>query len=190
VIRALLAGDGHLCVAIMQGQNLDELFDVVDENDLVVGQSTRREVHAQKLLHRAVHVLVVNERGSVFLQKRSEHKDTHPGALSTSCAGHVDSGEDYDDTVPRELQEELGLDPATLPPREKCFKLGPCRETGWEFIWVYKIEHEGPFELNEAEVESGLWLSPKAIDSAVKLRSEEFTPSFVLIWKKWRADGR
>lgn len=174
----------------MQGQNLDELFDVVDENDLVVGRATRREVHAGRMLHRAVHVLIVNSRGSVFLQKRSAHKDTHPGALSTSCAGHVDSGEDYDDTVPRELHEELGLDPSTLPAREMCFKLGPCRETGWEFIRVYRMEHEGPFALNEAEVESGLWLSPKAIDAAVKLRPEQFTPSFVLIWKKWRADGR
>ncbi len=174
----------------MQGQNLDELFDVVDENDVVTGQAARREVHAQKLAHRAVHVLIVNGRGSVFLQKRSEHKDTHPGALSTSCAGHVDAGEDYDETVPRELHEELGLDPATLPRVEKLFKLGPCAETGREFIWVYRMEHEGPFELNESEVSSGLWLSPKAIDSAVKLRAEEFTPSFVLIWKKWRAEGR
>lgn len=171
----------------MQGQNLDELFDVVDEYDRVTGQATRREVHAQRLRHRAVHVLIVNERGSIFLQKRSRHKDTNPGLLSTSCAGHVDAGEDYDATVPRELHEELGLDPATLPPVAKLFKLPPSDETGQEFVRVYLMNHEGPFELNEAEVESGLWLSPKSLDAAVKLRPEEFTPSFVLIWKTWRA---
>ena len=174
----------------MQGQNLDELFDVVDADDVPVGRATRREVHAKRLLHRAIHVLVVNGRGSVFLQKRSQYKDANPGLLSTSCAGHVDAGETYDETVPRELEEELGLAPDSLPPVEPVFKIAPCAETGWEFIWIYRMEHEGPFELNEAEVESGLWLSPTAIDAAVKNRPRDFTPSFVLIWKKWREAGR
>lgn len=170
----------------MQGQNPEELFDVVDEYDRFVTRATRREVHAGRLRHRAVHVLIVNERGAVFLQKRSQYKDSYPGALSSSCAGHVDAGDDYDATVPRELQEELGLDPATLPPVVKLFKIDACEETGWEFVRVYLMNHEGPFELNEAEVEDGLWLSPKAIDAAVERRPDEFTPSFVLLWKRWR----
>ena len=39
-------------------QRGDEVFDVVDANDAVIGQATRREVHAKGLWHRAVHVLV------------------------------------------------------------------------------------------------------------------------------------
>jgi isopentenyldiphosphate isomerase len=43
----------------------EEIFDVVNERDEVVGQAPRSEVHAKKLLHRAVHVLVFNARGQL-----------------------------------------------------------------------------------------------------------------------------
>ena len=59
----------------------EEIFDIVNERDEVVGQNTRREVHARGLWHRAVHVLVFNARGEVFLQKRSMLKDTASGQV-------------------------------------------------------------------------------------------------------------
>ena len=59
-------------------QRDDEIFDVVDVLDRVISQATRREVHDQGLLHRAVHILILNSSGEVFLQKRSMAKDTHP----------------------------------------------------------------------------------------------------------------
>jgi isopentenyldiphosphate isomerase len=54
----------------------------------VVGQNTRREVHARGLWHRAVHVLVFNARGEVFLQKRSMKKDIAAGKWDSSASGH------------------------------------------------------------------------------------------------------
>jgi isopentenyl-diphosphate Delta-isomerase len=112
-----------------EAQNLDELFDVVDEQDRVIGQATRREVHAKGLKHRAVHVLVFNGQGQVFLHKRSMLKDSAPGLWGASCAGHLDAGENYDQAALRELKEELGISvdeapcagcasaPARKPPR-------------------------------------------------------------------------
>ena len=73
----------------------EEIFDVVNERDEVVDQKPRAEVHRLGLLHRAVHILVFNSAGQVFLQKRSMSKDTHPGTWDSSTSGHVDSGEDY-----------------------------------------------------------------------------------------------
>ncbi len=174
----------------MQGQNPGELFDVVDVNDRVVGRATRREVHARKLLHRAVHVMVEDAAGRIFLQKRSLYKDTHPGAWCAACAGHVDAGEDYTDTVPRELHEELGLAPDFIGTPEELFRLGPCAETGWEFIRIYRLRHEGPFVLPPAEIERGDWFTPADIDASVAARPGDFTPSFRLIWERWRQDGR
>jgi len=60
-------------------QRDDELFDVVNERDEVIGHATRREVQARGLWHRATHVVVEDARGRVFLQKRSMAKDTAPG---------------------------------------------------------------------------------------------------------------
>ena len=86
----------------------EDIFDVVDEFDKVIGQKPRSEVHAEGLRHRAVHVLVFNEDNELFMQKRSKTKDTWPGAWDGSCTGHVDAGEDYKEAAHRELQEELG----------------------------------------------------------------------------------
>src|SRR5277367_4925116 len=101
----------------------EEIFDIVNERDEVVGQNTRREVHARGLWHRAVHVLVFNARGEVFLQKRSMRKDIAAGKWDSSSSGHLDSGEDYDACAVREVREELGLDLEHLAQRRKDAKL-------------------------------------------------------------------
>src|SRR6266403_4721632 len=99
----------------------EEIFDVVNERDEVIGKRPRSEVHRLGLMHRATHVLVFNKRGQVFLQKRSVKKDRQPGLWDSSASGHVDSGENYDACVVRELQEELGLE--LRAPLERLFKL-------------------------------------------------------------------
>ena len=72
----------------------EEIFDIVNERDEVIGRAPRAEVHARGLLHRAAHMLVFNSRGEVFLQKRSLRKDRQPGVWDSSASGHVDAGED------------------------------------------------------------------------------------------------
>ncbi len=156
----------------------EDIFDIVDENDQVVGQATRSEAHAKKLRHRAVHVLIFNDEGEVFLQKRSKNKDTWPGAWDSSCSGHVDQGEDYLTAAHRELDEELGYKPEKE--LEMLFKLLPCEETGEEFIHVYRDSGNGPFRLNHDEIEIGEWkpiskllegvgFTPKRYSSALRL---------------------
>ena len=44
----------------------EEIFDVVNERDEVVGQQPRSEVHRLGLMHRSVHVLVFNAAGRCF----------------------------------------------------------------------------------------------------------------------------
>lgn len=162
-------------------QNLDELFDVVDEHDRVVSRATRREVHATGLRHRAIHVLVFNRHGHVYLQKRSMTKDTFPGAWDSSCSGHVDAGEDYDTTAVRELREEIGLSIATVP--QRIFKLAACADTGQEFVWIYRLDHDGPLQPNPAEVERGEWLPPHEITAWVERAPQEFARAFRRIWR-------
>ena len=165
-------------------QNLDELFDVVDAQDCVTGQLPRREVHARGLRHRAVHMLVVNGAGRVFLHKRSMAKDLFPGVWDSSAAGHVGAGEDYDGTAARELEEELGCRPAN-PPR-RLFKIEARAETGQEFVWVYRVEAEGPFTLQADEIERGDWFTMTGIDRWLTERRQELAPAFVYLWPRAR----
>ena len=191
----LLAGEQNCARSIpttrmstqQQAQRGDEIFDVVNERDEVVGQATRREVHGKGLLHRAVHVLAFNRRGQVFLQKRSMAKDSAPGCWDSSCSGHLDAGEDYPAAAVRELEEEIGLriaGPHLLTP---VFRSVACADTANEFVWVYRLDSEGPFVLNPAEIDRGEWFEPADVSKAVVERPVEFARCFRYIWRGFLA---
>jgi isopentenyl-diphosphate delta-isomerase len=158
----------------------EDWFDVVNERDEVIGRELRRNVHARGLWHRAVHVLVFNRAGQVFLQKRSMLKDLSPGLWDSSCSGHLDSGEDYDVAAVRELAEEIGVVIAHPPAR--WFRIEPCVETGWEFVWVYRLDHDGPFVLQPEEIETGGWFAPAEVTHWMARQPDEFCPSIKLLW--------
>ena len=157
----------------------EEWFDVVNERDEVVGRATRREVHARGLLHRAVHVLVFDGAGRVFLQKRSMTKDMSPGLWDSSCSGHLDAGEDYEAAAVRELGEEIGVHGAA-PAR--WFRIAACTETAQEFCWVYRLRHDGPFVLHPGEIERGEWVALEELARRMAARQEDFSPAFKLLW--------
>jgi isopentenyldiphosphate isomerase len=163
----------------------EEIFDVVNERDEVIGQKPRREVHANGLWHRAVHVFVFNARGEIFLQKRSLKKDMSPGKWDSSSSGHLDTGETYDACAVREVREEIGLTLAQPP--ERLFKIDAGRETGWEFCWIYRCASEGPFTLHPDEIETGEWFAPAAVTQWVNEKPQDFASAFVLIWKQFLA---
>ncbi len=160
----------------------EEIFDIVNERDEVIGQKPRRLVHRDGDKHRAVHVLVFNSSGKIFLQKRSMSKDTFPGVWDSSASGHLDCGEHYDVCALRELREEIGLVDAI--PLTPLFKISACFETGQEFVWVYRGEHEGPFTLHPEEIERGEWFTPEYVSKWVSEKPQDFANAFVYIWKK------
>jgi isopentenyl-diphosphate delta-isomerase type 1 len=159
----------------------EEFFDVVDASDAVIGRAARREVHARGLWHRAVHVLVFDGAGRTFLQKRSMRKDLSPGCWDAACSGHVDSGEDYDPAARRELGEEIGLH-VGAGELARWFRVEACAQTGWEFLWIYRLTHAGPFVLNADEIERGGWFPMAEVTAWMREKPAEFTPAFRLVW--------
>lgn len=166
-------------------QDPTELFDVVDGQDRVVGRAPRAEVHARGLRHRAVHALLVDAAGCVFLHRRARTKDTFPGRWTSSCAGHVGAGDDYDAAMARELREELGLAVPAARCRRLC-KVEACAATGEEFVCVYRVEAEGPLAPDPEEIEAGGWFAPSAVDAWIARRPGDFADSFVLLWPRAR----
>lgn len=163
--------------------NPEEWFDVVDSEDRVTGQARRAEVHARRLLHRAVHILVRRSDGAVFLQQRSLGKDSHPGKWDSSASGHLDAGEAYDAAARRELFEELGI--RALPSGIGRLPASPA--TGYEFVRIYSVEHEGPFSLHPEEIMGGRWLQPCAIDEWIAREPSALAPAFTTVWNAVRA---
>ena len=159
-----------------------ERFPVVDEIDRILRYAYRSEVHGNNLRHRAVHILIFDDLGRVYLQKRSRGKDRYPLRWDSSVGGHVSAGEGYDETAERELQEELGIK-ASL---EKITKLPASRCTGEEFIWLYRGQFRGDLRPNRHEIEAGAFFSPDIIEGWIATRPGDFTPAFLECWKAYR----
>ncbi|MEO6052458.1 MAG: 16S rRNA (adenine(1518)-N(6)/adenine(1519)-N(6))-dimethyltransferase RsmA [Chthoniobacterales bacterium] len=169
-------------------QDAAELFDVVDESDNVIGPQPRGTVHVNNLRHRAVHILIFNSLGELFLQKRTLWKDKNPGKWDSSTAGHVDAGENYLEAAVREIREELGVEipPETLKP---VHKLSSAENTGFEFIQIYRTTYEGPFTFASAEVETGAFFTLPQIRQWLQSAPEDFTPVFRLCGEKALLSG-
>ena len=161
--------------------SMEEMFDVVDRSDMVVGRASREEVHRDGLLHRSTHLLVFDSAGRVLLQKRSTSKDSFPGRWDSSVSGHVDSGEGYDECIVREASEEIGIDLTETP--ERLFKIDACEETSQEFTWVYRTTSDGPFTPNEDEVIEIRWFTRDEVSRLLDTENESRSPAFALVWR-------
>jgi len=160
----------------------EELFDVVNERDEVIGQKPRSEVHRLGLMHRATHILVFNSRGQVFLQKRSMKKDRQPGLWDSSASGHLNAGEDYDACAMRELREEIGLRLAHAP--QRLLRFAASAETDQEHVWVYRCQAEGPFQLDPQEIAEGGWFGTAQVTQWMAEHPENFAGALLVIWPK------
>jgi 16S rRNA (adenine1518-N6/adenine1519-N6)-dimethyltransferase len=167
---------------------VEDIFDVVDEDDEVIGQERRSTVHAEELKHRAVHIFVFNRAGELYLQKRSAVKDVFPNRWDSSAAGHLDAGEGYDAAAVRELEEELGIEGEV----ERIAKISPCADTGWEFVQLYRVLHEGKrLRLSAREIDYGGFFPVDVVEAWVTRRPEDFATGFTECWRIYRerADG-
>lgn len=86
-----------------------EWVDIVDEQNNVIAQSSRQQMRAQRLRHRATYIVVHDGMGKILVQRRTESKDFHPGKLDATAGGVVQSGENYLESARREAEEELGI---------------------------------------------------------------------------------
>ncbi len=163
------------------GQAGSEMFAVVDTEDRVIGTAPRQEVHGNNLRHRAVHILLFDNDGEVFLQKRSRWKDRHPLVWDSSAAGHLAAGEDYDEAAQRELLEELNLSTSLI----RLARLPASDETGQEFIWIYTGSWNEPISSNPSEVEAGNYFPASIVTEWIQARPNDFAPGFVECWKAW-----
>ncbi len=162
-----------------------EIYNIVDENDCVIGQASRKYIHQNKLLHRSIHIFVFNSEKELFLQKRALCKDENPGLWDTSVAGHVDAGESYDDCAHRELLEELNVK-ATL---KSSIKISACQETYGEHVQVYTCITDGAIRINPEEISEGAFFGLTEILEMISTNSAQFTSSFKLLFNQMLVNG-
>jgi isopentenyl-diphosphate delta-isomerase len=141
----------------------EEILDLVDENDNVVGSISRKDLYSQGLRnYRVVHAFIVNSEGKFWIPRRVSTKKLYPGGLDYSIAGHVETGESYEECLIRETKEEVGLDLSKILYKE-IGNFNPNTNEVHCFQRVYEIKSDTVPEYNKDDFSGYEWLSPLEI---------------------------
>lgn len=160
----------------------EEVFDLVDENDTVVGQARRGDVHRLGLLHRAVYAWVFDTNGRLLLQKRSPKKKIGPNQWDLSVAEHLQPGEDYRAGIARGLEEELGI---VIDAKRLRGPLAPTHKRQLhqdndfhdvELVQSFVLEdYDGDVELKDGEAVDFRWVLVEELIEEISDSPDSFT---------------
>ncbi|MEU9184549.1 NUDIX domain-containing protein [Streptomyces sp. NPDC048484] len=162
----------------------DEILDVVDEHDVVVGRARRGDAYARGLRHRCAFIQVRDAAGRLFVHRRTSTKLVFPSQYDLFVGGVVGAGESYDDAALREAEEELGV--SGLPRPEFLFKFLYDDGTGKSW-WsaVYEVRCELPVS---PQVEEVAWHAFLPEDEVRKRLAEwEWVPDGLAAYARLRA---
>ncbi len=156
-----------------------EIVQIVDLDNNAIDAVPRKVMRQQGLIHRACYILVFNEQGQLFLQKRTDTKDLYPSCWDIAAGGVVLAGESYELSAERELLEELGVSV-----KEFTHLFDQYFEKEENRVWgrIFSCIHNGPFVLQKEEVADGFFMDVPAIFALSE--KEDFTPDGIDILKK------
>lgn len=161
----------------------DEILEVFDRRNRLIGQASRGSIHRFGLYHRAVHIFVLDAHGRLYLQLRQAHKDQYPLHWDTSAAGHVSPGEDYAAAAARELAEELGLQGDLT----QVAAVPASPNTGWEHVVLFQMQTDVAPQPNPAEIKTGNFFTAAEVRWLLNDPATAVTPAFRLLYELWRS---
>jgi 8-oxo-dGTP pyrophosphatase MutT (NUDIX family) len=162
----------------------DEILDIVDENDRVIGRSPRGEAYAEGLRHRCVFIQARDAEGRLFVHRRTPVKLVFPSLYDMFVGGVVGAGESYDTAALREAEEELGV--SGLPAPEFLFKF--LYDNGAGQSWwsaVYEVRCELPVSPQVEEVAWHDFLPDEEIER--RLTEWEWVPDGLAAYERLKA---
>ena len=140
----------------------DEILDIVDEYDIIIGQKKRSQVYQEGTVNfRVVNAFLINSLGEIWLPRRTAHKRIFPLCLDMSMGGHLEMGETYEDALKRELKEELNIELNQVNYRLLGY-LTPYKHHVSAFMKVYEISSDTTPTYNRDDFIESFWLTPQA----------------------------
>ncbi len=158
----------------------EELIDIVDDDDKVIGKATWKGMHEKSLLHRSSNVFVFNSKGELFVHRRASSLQLYPGMYDVKMGGVVRAGESYEEAAKRELEEEAGIKNAEL---EYLFSIKFRSDRNNNNRKVYRCVYDGKIKLQPEELESGRFMT---VDEAKKMMADgKLSPSAVHVFEEY-----
>lgn len=146
----------------------DELLDLADENDTVIGTINRKDynklIEEQLGYIRASELFILNSEGKLWVPIRTATKTIAPNGYDYSAAGHVGSGDDYLQTIIREAKEEINLD-ITAVDLEYIDKMRSDVERYFRSVYLLRSDVTPTF--NPHDFVSAQWLTPTELLASV-----------------------
>lgn len=149
---------------------------IVDENDNIINYKEREETTRDDI-RRIIGLDIFNERGEVLIAKRHPNKKIDPGLWGPSVAGTVDEGFDYNDTVLKEAEEEVGLK-NIQPIFNKKYFYETENARRWCSRYHVVIDSKTKLTKQDSEVSEIKWISVDDLEKWHQRHPEEFIPSF------------
>ena len=141
----------------------DELLDLVDEHDQVIGQHWRSVIYREgRSNFRVVNAFLERSDDRLWIPRRSHRKRLFPGCLDMSMGGHVGAGETYEAALTRELWEELRLSLADVA-SSLLGRFTPHAHGVPAFMRVYRIQSDSMPDYNPDDFAEAYWLSPAEV---------------------------
>ncbi|MDN3270046.1 NUDIX domain-containing protein [Streptomyces sp. MA15] len=169
------------------GRSADEILDVVDEHDRVVGRAPRGEVYARGLRHRCVFVLARDAEGRIFVHRRTPVKLVFPSLYDMFVGGVVGAGEAYDEAALREAEEELGVSGLPRPSHLFTFLYDDGADRTW-WSAVYEVRCELPVRPQAEEVAWHAFLTEEEVER--RLGEWQWVPDGLAAYERLRAYRR
>ncbi|MFI1033113.1 NUDIX hydrolase [Streptomyces sp. NPDC020951] len=161
----------------------DEILDIVDEHDRVVGRLPRGQAYAEGLRHRCVFIRARDAEGRIFVHRRTPTKLVFPSLYDMFVGGVVGAGESYDDAALREAEEELGV--SGLPRPEFVLKFLYDGPAGSWWSAVYEVRCELPVNPQAEEVAWHDFLPDEELER--RLPDWEWVPDGLAAYERLRA---
>jgi isopentenyldiphosphate isomerase len=140
---------------------MDELLDIVDVHDTVIGVKHRSEIYNLGMRNfRVINAFAKDRNGRLWIPRRSEKKELCPLALDVSVGGHVKSGETYDEAFARELHEEITITIDSIEP-QVLGTLTPHTHGVSAFMKVYEFSIDFDPLYNKDDFTEFFWILPK-----------------------------
>ena len=158
---------------------------IIDEHDIPQSIEEKYSAHENpSKLHRAISIIIRNDKDEILIQKRADSKRTWPGFYSNSVCSHPIPGESYEAAAYRRTYEELGIFLLELNQIYKHTYEFKYDEKYGEHELTYVFEgkyNEKEIRFNPNEVSEILWVPLKELKYFISEHKDNITPWFLKI---------